>query len=709
MPGTNQTVITRRKYAYAALFTLLLVAYFPLRGLAWQHTQELHTLMECVATILALCVGALGLVRYYSKKENTFLFIGTGFFTTGLLDAYHAVITASGFRELASAFPASHIAWSWFGSRLFFSMLLWLSWVFWKREQRLGNAGRISEHLVYEAVGVGFLVFFAFFTFIPLNAIYHENLLFPRPQEFAPALFFLLALIGYLRKNQWKTDPFEHWLVLALIAGFMCEALYMPSSRHMDDLMYCAAHVLKIVSYGCAFIGLLANLHHLFSESLTHQELALKNLILTTQQETSQDAILVVDENATIITYNRRFVDLWGVPEEMVRRRDDTPVLQFVVTKVANPEEFHSRVKYLYEHKSEESFEEIPLKDGRIIDRYSAPMIGHDGKYYGRIWYLRDVTEKKRAEQLVRESEEKYRSLIDQSLVGIALIEDGRFSYVNRRLADIFGYGTDEMMRLGPVDIASDKDKPVIMETTRRYLHSEGNGDEFTFQGVRKNGSLVDVEGRSARMHVGGKLVLMVIIMDISERVRAEREVHTLQEKLREQAIRDPLTGLYNRRYLGNAIKDELARAARGVYPISLVMGDIDHFKVINDSYGHLAGDEVLRKFSRLIKKNARSSDIVCRYGGEEFLMVLPGMTKKAAMGRTEKLRLAFAEAKIPHETSTLRATASFGVSTFPEDGQDVAGLITAADKALYAAKDAGRNQVRAAAAQSAPSTAGMT
>lgn len=709
MPGTNKKVIARRKGTYVAVFALLLAAYFPLRGLAWQDTPEFHTLLECAATVLALCVGALALVRYYSKKENTFLFIGTGFFTTGLLDGYHAAITIPEFRHLAAGFPLSHIAWSWFGSRLFLSLLLWLSWLFWRREQRLGKAGRISEHLVYEAVGIGFLVFFAFFTLVPLKNIYHQSLLFPRPQEFAPALFYLLALIGYARKDQWKTDPFEHWLILSLIVGFMSEVLYMPSSRHMDDLMFSAAHGLKFASYGCAFIGLLSNMYYLFSESHAHQELALKNLILTTQLETSQDAILVVDENATIITYNRRFVELWGVPEELVSRRDDKPVLQFVVDQVANPEVFHSRVKYLYEHKEEESFEEILLKDERIIDRYSAPMLARGGKYYGRIWYFRDITEKKRGEQQLRESEERFRSLIDQSLVGIALIEDGRFSYVNRRLAEIFGYNTDEIMELGPVDLAAENDKPVVTEALRRQLHSESKGDEFTFQGRRRDGALVDIEGRSARMHIGEKPALMVIVMDISERVRAEYEVQSLQAKLREQAIRDPLTGLYNRRYLSNAIKDELARAARGGYPVSLVMGDIDHFKVINDSHGHLAGDEVLKRFSRLIKKNARQSDIICRYGGEEFLMVLPGMTKKDAARRTERLRMAFEATLITHDESTLRATASFGVATYPEDSKVMERLITAADKALYAAKDAGRNNVKTAAPHPAPTAESTT
>ncbi|HKJ22903.1 MAG TPA: diguanylate cyclase, partial [Gammaproteobacteria bacterium] len=510
----------------------------------------------------------------------------------------------------------------------------------------------------------------------------------------------MLALIGYLSKGHWRFDPFEHWLVLALIVDFVGQGLFMASSTHMGDTMFTAAHVLKILSYGCAFTGLLANMRFLYSESLARQELALKNIILTTQQETSQDAILVVGGDNRIISYNRRFIELWALPEALVRRRDDRPVLAFVGAQVKDEQAFVRRIRYLYEHRSEQSFEEVLLKNGRILDRYSAPMIGADGIYYGRVWYFRDITEKKHNEQAIRESEEKFRGLVDQSLVGIALIEDGWFTYVNQKFAAIFGYEFHEMARMGVVDIASDKDKEVVREALRRQLHPHGEGDEFTFQGVRKGGVLIEVEGRSARMHVSGKLVLMVIVLDITGRVQAEREVQLLQSRLRDQAIRDPLTGLYNRRYLAEALKDELARAARGGYPVSLVIGDIDHFKAINDTYGHLAGDGVLRAFSTLLKTYSRASDIGCRYGGEEFLIVLPGMAKAQAVERTEALRTGFAAEPMSHDAFTIRATVSFGVAAFPEDGVDVDALIAVADEALYAAKRSGRNRVVAGRAE---------
>lgn len=171
-------------------------------------------------------------------------------------------------------------------------------------------------------------------------------------------------------------------------------------------------------------------------------------------------------------------------------------------------------------------------------------------------------------------------------------------------------------------------------------------------------------------------------------------KIHDLQEKLREQANRDSLTGLFNRRYLEGTLEREMARCKREGTPITMLLLDIDHFKLINDTYGHQAGDEVLRVFGRLLQESARTEDIVCRYGGEEFLLVLPKMPLDIARERGEQLLKLFDGTTISFGDLRIHVTTSIGIAGAPLHSESAEGLIRCADEALYLAKHRGRNQV---------------
>jgi diguanylate cyclase (GGDEF)-like protein len=171
----------------------------------------------------------------------------------------------------------------------------------------------------------------------------------------------------------------------------------------------------------------------------------------------------------------------------------------------------------------------------------------------------------------------------------------------------------------------------------------------------------------------------------------------TLQQQLHEQATRDPLTGLFNRRYLSETLERELARAGRAGLPLSVALLDVDHFKHLNDTYGHRAGDLVLQALARLLQSNSRHEDIPCRYGGEEFVLVLVGAPLAAAAQRAEAWRQAFEASAVEYEGWSLRGTVSLGVAAFPRHGATTDELLKAADRALYQAKARGRNQVAVA------------
>jgi len=171
-----------------------------------------------------------------------------------------------------------------------------------------------------------------------------------------------------------------------------------------------------------------------------------------------------------------------------------------------------------------------------------------------------------------------------------------------------------------------------------------------------------------------------------------------LREALRTQSVRDALTGLYNRRYLEETLEREVRRAARAQQSLGLLMIDLDHFKSFNDTYGHDAGDAVLRETGLSLTKGVRAEDFVCRFGGEEFVVMLPTADLKAACARAERLRSTMKELTILHQGRSMgMITISLGVAAFPEHGTSPKELMAAADAALYAAKRSGRDRVEVA------------
>lgn len=168
-------------------------------------------------------------------------------------------------------------------------------------------------------------------------------------------------------------------------------------------------------------VGAIESIRDISERKRAEEELLFKNIILTTQQNTSPDGILIVDEVGKILNYNQKFAEIWGVPEKMLEPLWDEPVLKSVMGQLEDPEAFLSRVKYLYDHKEERSYEELSLKDGRVIERFSSPILAANGKYYGRIWYFRDITGRIRAAREVRESETRFHELFDNMIEGVAI------------------------------------------------------------------------------------------------------------------------------------------------------------------------------------------------------------------------------------------------------------------------------------------------
>ncbi|NOY99731.1 MAG: diguanylate cyclase [Chloroflexi bacterium] len=205
-----------------------------------------------------------------------------------------------------------------------------------------------------------------------------------------------------------------------------------------------------------------------------------------------------------------------------------------------------------------------------------------------------------------------------------------------------------------------------------------------------------DQDGRVVVAHdVTKRKQMETALKAANESLKAQlSKIESLQAQLREQVIRDPLTGLFNRRYLAEALDVEVARAERDKTPISAIIMDVDYFKDFNDTYGHKCGDQVLQYLGELLLENTRRGDIVCRYGGEEFVILMPKVDLEVAARRAESWRQAFETAVIDYEKQQLSATFSVGVANFPLHAKNGEDLLKAADQALYRSKANGRNRV---------------
>jgi diguanylate cyclase (GGDEF)-like protein/PAS domain S-box-containing protein len=287
-------------------------------------------------------------------------------------------------------------------------------------------------------------------------------------------------------------------------------------------------------------------------------------------------------------------------------------------------------------------------------------------------------------------------------IVWLRDVKTRRLLYINPAFEQLTGYSCEEFYKNPNLFIDS------IHPDDRHSIVKGKLGRSDVHRIVRRDGGIRWVWGRTFPVWnaLGEVYRTVAIVEDITEMKHVEEELRRanetleaqmaenqrLQSDFRDQAIRDPLTGLYNRRYLNEVLDHELARAQREGYPVCLVMIDVDNFKTVNDVYGHYAGDLVLINLARQLTQQTHASDLVCRLGGDEFLLVISNVTAADAFTQANLYRETFEKTVGLVDQQEIRATLSLGIAMFPDYATTSQALLQAADRAMYEAKARGRN-----------------
>ncbi|WP_083499363.1 sensor domain-containing diguanylate cyclase [Thioalkalivibrio nitratireducens] len=312
-------------------------------------------------------------------------------------------------------------------------------------------------------------------------------------------------------------------------------------------------------------IRLLGTANEISAQVNLELEARYQSTVMSAYLDESLDGIVVVDASNRIKTWNRRFLEIWDIPEEIMNARDKDAALQAVVDQLQDPAGFVEKVMELYvDLDKEEHGVRIDMKDGRVLERHSRGLHGPEGDYWGRIWFYRDVT-----------------------------------------------------------------------------------------------------------------------------------ELHRMTEELRRMSKTDALTGIANRRAIMEALEKEFGGARRLDHLLSVLIMDLDHFKQINDRYGHATGDAVIKEFVQIVAPEIRVSDDFARLGGEEFVIVLPETGLGPARQLAERLCQAVASHAFGGPEAQFQVTVSIGIATIRDHDSSPEDLLGRADRCLYAAKSEGRNRVR--------------
>jgi len=340
--------------------------------------------------------------------------------------------------------------------------------------------------------------------------------------------------------------------------------------------------------------------------------------------------------------------------------------------------------RVLHEQQSAAYERELSTPDGvRHIEVNLLPRLGEGERTIGCFVLISDITKYRLAERAMRESEERLSKFMQASCEGIVFHKDGFVTDANPPALQLIGYTLPEILGRRTLEF-------IAADHVAKVASVIASGQETAYESVLidKHGQRIPVEFIVRTMLRNGERMRMTIVRDLRDRHAAQARIHHL-------AHHDTLTGLPNRSAFMEHLEHLIIGAREGESQLALLFIDLDHFKRVNDSLGHLVGDTLLRTVASRITASLRTTDVVARFGGDEFMVLLPNVAQRADVQEVAHKLLQAIEAPLHAEGRPLSVTASAGVALFPHDGDSSEALIKHADTAMYLAKARGRAQYR--------------
>ena len=327
----------------------------------------------------------------------------------------------------------------------------------------------------------------------------------------------------------------------------------------------------------------------------------------------------------------------------------------------------------------------ILTKYGRelLVEWHGSPVFKENGEFDFFFGVGIDITKRKQADDAIRESEDKFRNFAEQSIVGINLIQDGVFKYVNPKFAEMFGYTIEECLNtMSFSKFVYPDDLPIVEEHILRRLSGEANSVRYTFRGIKKTGEIIHVEIFGSSILFNGKPASTATLLDITERRRMENEI-------RELSLRDHLTDLYNRRGFISLAEQQIKMAQRAEKKMQLTFIDVDGLKLINDNLGHKEGDKALIETANILRHAFRQSDIIARVGGDEFAVLAIDTMDMNSEAFSKRFQQKIDEFNAK-ELRKYMISMSWGTAIFdPKSFISMDELMSSADKLMYTQKRA--------------------